>query len=41
MKLTVGEWEGMKSKKIDEGSIRKRKKEKILKDREEGGKVTE
>jgi len=34
------EWEGMKSKKIDEAWKRKGKKEKILKDREEGGEVT-
>jgi len=33
------EWEGMKSKKIDEAWIRKGKKEKILKDTEEGGEV--
>jgi len=33
------EWEEMKSKKIDEAWIRKGKKEKMLKDREEGGVV--
>jgi len=33
------EWEGMKSKKIDEAWIRKEKKEKILKDTDKGGEV--
>jgi len=34
------EWEGMKSKKIGWSMNKKEKKEKILKDREEGGEVT-